>query len=334
MNSASRVWKGVMLQDQFGRKFEYLRLSITDVCNFKCNYCLPDGYDCSGNRDFMSAKEIATLVGAFAKLGTKKIRITGGEPGLRKDLSDIISLCKETEGVQQVGLTTNGFNLIDKVDEWHRAGLSNLNVSVDSLDPRMFNAITGNQKLQKVLDGIDKAVELGIKHIKLNAVLLKGFNLAQFDSYLEWIKQKALTVRFIELMETSDNRQFFHDNHVPGEQLKKQLLTQGWTQIIRDKLAGPAQEFCHPESNGKVGLIMPYSKDFCNSCNRLRVSSSGKLHLCLFADQGIDLRDALQRDDQQGVIELIDHAMGNKRLGHELQQHFTGATKHLAMLGG
>ena len=323
-----------MLQDKFGRRFEYLRLSITDLCNFRCNYCLPDGVDCSSLSETMSLTEIETLVTAFAQLGTKKIRITGGEPALRKDLTQVIELCASTKGIEQVGLTTNGFNLDKKINDWHKAGLTNLNVSADSLDPRLFNAITGHDKLEQVLAGVDHALALGMDKVKLNAVLLNSFNYHQFDDYLKWLKTKPVTLRFIELMETGDNKGFFEQNHVSGESVKQRLLSQGWTQIIRDKLAGPAQEFFHPEYQGRIGLIMPYSKDFCQSCNRLRVSSSGKLHLCLFADQGIDLRAKLRAQDVIGTCEMLVAAMSNKVVSHELQQHFTGATKHLASLGG
>jgi cyclic pyranopterin phosphate synthase len=323
-----------MLSDGFGRRFEYLRLSITDLCNFRCNYCLPDGVDCSTNKDFLSTQEIKILIEAFARLGTKKIRITGGEPGLRKDLDEIIAMCANTPGIEQVGLTTNGFNLQRNIDNWYASGLTNLNVSADSLDPRMFNAITGHDKLQKVLDGVMRASSLGLNNIKLNAVLLNSFNYHQLDDYLEWLKNKPVTVRFIELMETGDNKSFFKKNHVSGETIKRKLIANGWTQIIRDKLSGPAQEFYHPDYEGKIGLIMPYSKDFCQSCNRLRVSSSGQLHLCLFAELGIDLRPLLKAGKVEPVCDALIAAMSNKAASHELQHHFTGATQHLASLGG
>ena len=323
-----------MLQDTFGRRFEYLRLSITDVCNFRCNYCLPDGYDCQGDRDFLNFNEFETLVQAFARLGMKKIRITGGEPALRKDLTDIIRLCKQTSGIENVAITTNGYNLVKHAQDWADAGLDALNVSVDSLDPRMFNLITGHNKLQKVLDGLSLAQQVGIERIKLNAVLMKGFNLSQFDQYLDWIKSQSLTVRFIELMETGDNRAFFSEQHVSGESIKQRLLSEGWSEVIRGKLAGPAQEFFHPDYQGRVGLIMPYSKDFCANCNRLRMSSTGKLHLCLFAEQGVDIRPMLADGDINGTCEALQMAMHSKVSGHGLAEHATGSTSHLAMLGG
>ncbi|TLU62002.1 GTP 3',8-cyclase MoaA [Thalassotalea litorea] len=323
-----------MLSDNFGRQFEYLRLSITDACNFRCNYCLPDGYDCDSSREFLSLAELQTLVQAFAKLGMKKIRLTGGEPGLRKDLTDIIALCKQTPGIEQVALTTNGFNLKRNIDAWHQAGLSALNVSADSLDSRLFATITGHQKLENILAGIERAQQLGIERIKMNAVLLKQFNYHQLEQYLAWIKEREVTIRFIELMEIGDNKAFFRENHVSGDLIKQHLLANGWQQKIKHKLAGPAQEFYHPEFKGELGLIMPYSKDFCHSCNRLRMSAKGQLHLCLFGDNGIDIRPWLTANDINGTCEAIQAAMENKVATHLLHDNIVGSTKNLAMLGG
>ncbi|WP_448565954.1 GTP 3',8-cyclase MoaA [Thalassotalea ganghwensis] len=323
-----------MLSDNFGRHFQYLRLSITDVCNFRCNYCLPDGYDCNQDRNFLTFNELETLVAAFAQLGMKKIRLTGGEPGLRKDLTDIIALCHQTDGIEKVALTTNGFNLAQKANEWAKAGLTAINVSADSIDARLFSAITGSDKLANVLNGVEQAAQAGIENVKLNAVLLKQFNFFQLQDYLAWIKQRKVTIRFIELMKTGDNQAFFDRNHVSGEEIKTRLLADGWHQKIRHNLDGPAQEFTHPNSMGGVGLVMPYSKDFCKSCNRLRMSAQGKLHLCLFADAGFDIRPWLSSGDVRGTKEAIIAALQNKVAAHQLHQGFVGGTRHLAMLGG
>jgi len=323
-----------MLTDQFNRQFNYLRLSITDVCNFSCNYCLPDGYQCTTPRNFLTPNEIATLVSAFAQLGIKKIRLTGGEPALRKDLTDIIALCKQTTGIEQVAITTNGFNLINHVEQWQQAGLDAINISADSLDTRLFHSITGHNKLPKILAGVERAQILGFQKIKLNAVLLKQFNYRQLNDYLAWIQRRKVTVRFIELMEVGNNKRFFKDNHVSGELIKQQLLNSGWQQKIRHQLAGPAQEFYHPDYQGNIGLIMPYSDDFCRTCNRLRISALGKLHLCLFTEQGHNLRAWLTAGDIEGTKQAISQALKLKVASHYLQQHQVGATQHLAMIGG
>jgi GTP 3',8-cyclase len=322
-----------MLEDKFGRRFHYLRLSITDVCNFRCTYCLPDGYQCDGDRDFLSRQEISVLVNAFAGLGTSKIRLTGGEPSLRKDLPQIIEQCASTPGIEKVAITSNGFKLPQMIQSWADAGLSALNISMDSLDPRQFHAITGHNKLETVLEGIDMALELGIQ-VKINSVLLKPYSDTMLSTALNWLKDKPVTLRMIELMQTGDNQAFFNDNHISGQPIKQRLLEQGWGQILRDKSAGPAQEFSHPDYSGRIGLIMPYSKDFCKSCNRLRVSSRGKLHLCLFAEQGLDLRQLLRAGDTDALQQELISLLGQKEASHWLDKGYTGATQHLAMLGG
>jgi cyclic pyranopterin phosphate synthase len=322
-----------MLEDKFGRRFHYLRLSVTDVCNFSCDYCLPDGYQCETDRDFLSLKEIRSITQSFASLGTSKIRITGGEPSLRKDLCDIISICAATVGIEQVAITTNGYRLAQQVQSWIDAGLTSLNVSIDSLDPRMFESITGHDKLQTILDGIDIAISAGIP-VKVNAVLMRHFNQKELGAFLAWVKETPVTLRFIELMQTGDNQLFFKQNHLSGLPIKEQLIAEGWGQIIRDKAAGPAQEFQHDDFAGRVGLIMPYSKDFCSSCNRLRISAIGKLHLCLFAEQGLNIRELIKEGDQQLLQEELVSLLGDKEATHWLQDGYTGATKHLAMLGG
>ncbi len=321
-----------MLEDKFGRRFHYLRLSITDVCNFRCTYCLPDGYQGS-ERSFLSLSEIDTVVEAFAGLGTSKVRITGGEPSLRKDLPQIIEKCASTKGIKHVAMTTNAFKLEKDVDKWHSAGLNSLNISIDSFDPHMFHSITGHDKLDSILRGIERAAELGIK-VKINAVLMRQYNGNEMSRFLKWIKDKPVTLRFIELMQTGDNVKFFDENHVSGEPIKKQLIASGWGQVIRDKAAGPAQEFQHPEYEGRIGLIMPYSKDFCSTCNRLRISSTGKLHLCLFSEMGIDLRQYMQENKPTALQNALVDCLSNKKATHYLHDGYTGATKHLAMIGG
>ncbi|WP_448548845.1 GTP 3',8-cyclase MoaA [Thalassotalea fusca] len=323
-----------MLTDNFGRRFYYLRLSITDVCNFKCNYCLPDGYQCTNDREFLSLDEIKCLASSFAGLGTEKIRITGGEPSLRKDLPEIISACKQTTGIKTVALTSNGYKLPYHLPHWIDAGLDALNISIDSLDARQFHAITGQDKLATIMKGIDLALRNDFTRIKVNTVLLKQHNSNQIDQFIDWIKDTPITLRFIELMETGDNAIFFDQQHVSGQSIKAKLLNEGWLPCIRDRASGPAQEFYHPNYAGKIGLIMPYDKNFCQTCNRLRVSSLGKLHLCLFSENGISLKEALASNDPLQVQAAITELMSNKKATHFLQQRMTGATSNLSMLGG
>lgn len=322
-----------MLEDRYGRRFTYLRLSITDVCNFRCHYCLPDGYQCESSRDFLTLPEIKTTVAAFSQLGTKKVRITGGEPSLRKDLPHIIDTVANTSGIEQVAITTNGYKLPQQIQSWIDAGLTSLNVSVDSLDPRLFESITGHDKLDTILQGIEIAQNAGLP-VKVNSVLMDQVKGEGFQRFLDWIKHKPISVRFIELMQTGDNLSLFNVQHQSGQSIKDKLLSQGWTRILKESTAGPAQEFQHPDYQGKIGLIMPYSKGFCDTCNRLRISSLGQLHLCLFAEKGLDLRDFMRNEDVAGLQAELTRLLQDKESGHWLDQGVTGATKHLAMIGG
>lgn len=324
-----------MLQDYFGREFHYLRLSITDVCNFRCTYCLPEGFQGKAGKSFLTLDEIRRVATAFAATGTTKVRITGGEPSLRRDLPDIIAAVKRTPGIRQVAITTNGYKLPQHIDAWAAAGLDALNVSIDSLDPAQFHAITGHQRLREVLDGLDRGIALGIGRVKVNTVLMRDCNDRELDRFLAWILDKPVTLRFIEVMQTGDNVEFYRRRHLSGEGIKRTLIERGWTPTPRATDAGPAQEFQHADYRGRIGLIMPYSKDFCATCNRLRISAIGQLYLCLFSEQGLDLRHLLQRDDQQAeLITFLRNRLASKKIGHSLHDGDSGGTRHLAMIGG
>ena len=198
------------LIDAFNRQYFYLRLSITDVCNFKCNYCLPNGYQSPSNKQmFLSVDEIARLVSAFAELGTEKVRITGGEPTLRKDFLAVVEAIRRQQSIKKIALTTNGYRMAKEVASWKQAGIDSINVSVDSLDPRLFHLITGENKLHDILKGIDRAFAVGYEKIKVNAVLMKNLNDHGFNSFLAWIKHQPIQMRFIELMQTGEMDAFF-----------------------------------------------------------------------------------------------------------------------------
>lgn len=325
-----------MLTDSFDRRFSYLRLSITEVCNFRCDYCLPEGTDCGpeARAHDLTIDEIRRLVTAFARLGMRKIRITGGEPSLRKDLTDIIALCKQTPGIETVALTTNGYRMTKDVDDWYAAGLDAVNVSIDSLDHAKFKMITGHNKLQKILEGLDRAAELGIPSIKVNSVLMKHYNDDAMDDFLDFVRERPITLRMIELMQTGDNPEFFDRHHLSGDVVIDRLRQEGWQERLRGRDSGPAREFWHPDYAGGIGMIMPYSKDFCATCNRLRVSSQGQLFLCLFVDEHQSLRHLLQSDDPEPVMAFLQEAIKGKDYSHHLHEQNAGATKHLAMIGG
>lgn len=323
------------LIDRHGRSFPYLRLSLTEACNYRCAYCLPDGYQADGRPRFLALGEIERLVRGFAALGMSKIRLTGGEPSLRKDLLSIIETVSAVPGIGKVALTTNGCLLPRHVRAWREAGLTALNVSLDSLDAGRFHAITGHDRFAEVTAGIELALGLGFASVKINAVLLRGHNDDELPAWFEYLRGRDVSVRFIELMRTGDNREYFERHHLRGEIIEQRLLDDGWQLQARAPDAGPAREYAHPAYRGRIGIIAPYSKDFCAGCNRLRVTARGDLRLCLFGDFGISLRPLLQSDaDHDALVARIATQLGMKAAGHGLHQGLTGITPHLASIGG
>lgn len=323
------------LFDRFGRSFPYLRLSITDVCNFRCQYCLPDGYQCSAKPDFLSADEIRRLVDAFAEMGVYKIRITGGEPSVRRDFTEVARLISSHPAISQLAFTTNGYRLRERAQEWRDAGLNRINISIDSLNAERFHAVTGHDRLREVLEGVDAALDAGFDKVKINVVLLKGINDRELPDYLAWAKRAPVSIRFIELMQTGENLDYFRQHHLSADAIRQPLEAGGWKHKPRAYEAGPAQEFTHPDYHGSIGIIAPYSKDFCKGCNRLRVTSSGDLRLCLFGSQGTSLRHLLQEDEQKPMLkQLIHDQLAFKCSSHFLDLGDTGITPHLASVGG
>jgi len=328
-----------ILKDSFGRKFPYIRLSISDVCNFKCGYCLPDGYkiDKSDNRTFINTEEIKRLARALSELGVSKIRLTGGEPTIRKDFFEIIKIIKENSGIKKTVITTNGYKLDKIANDIKNSGLDGINISIDSLDPKTFKKITGHDRLEEILRGIKNLQKLNFKNIKINAVLLKGINDSEqdFDSWAQFIKNNEIDFRYIELMQTGDNLDYFNKYHVPSKKFIDYLNNNNWIIQTFGKDAGPAKNYLNPKFKGKFGVIAPYSKDFCKSCNRLRITAKGDLRLCLFGNTGINIRHLMQKDNQiEELKDLILKQLNFKKESHYLEIGETGLTKNLSTTGG
>jgi len=328
-----------ILKDSFGRKFPYIRLSISDICNFKCGYCLPDGYkiDKSDNRTFINIDEIRRLAKALSELGVSKIRLTGGEPTIRKDFFEIVKIIKKNSGIKKTVITTNGYKLDKIANDIKNSGLDGINISIDSLDPKTFKKITGHDRLEEILRGIKNLQKLNFKNIKINAVLLKGINDSEkdFDSWAEFIKNNEIDFRYIELMQTGDNLDYFNKYHVPSKKFVDYLNNNNWIIQTFGKDAGPAKNYLNPKFKGKFGVIAPYSKDFCKSCNRLRITAKGDLRLCLFGNTGINIRHLMQKDSQlEELKDLILKQLNFKKESHYLEIGETGLTKNLSTTGG
>jgi cyclic pyranopterin phosphate synthase len=325
----------VGIEDNFGRSFRYLRVSITDACNFSCAYCLPNGYCKEPLADPpLRVEEFANLVAGFADLGVRKIRLTGGEPTLRRDLLEFVKVAVDTPGIEDVALSTNGYRLASIARDLKDAGLKAVNVSVDSLDEKTFQTITKSPLLPRILEGIEACLSLGLR-VKLNAVLMRDFNDNDLPRFLQYIEQRPVSVRFIELMQTGDNKELFSQHHVSAEVLEEKLKAEGWTLQPRGATDGPAREYRHLSYEGQIGVIAPYSHDFCGNCNRLRISCRGELKLCLFGDGQHSVRAFIQKREQASELHAaIFHLLKLKLATHSLHEGQYGNTYKFSSIGG
>lgn len=323
-----------LLTDGFSRRLTYLRLSITDFCNFRCGYCLPNGYQGKRPDNELTLKEIEVLIKAFAEVGTKKVRLTGGEPSIRKDVTQIIEQVKATPGIETVAMTSNGYKLGKHLANWQQAGLDQLNISLDSFDPATFKQMTGFDMLPQLLQDIDKLLATTDIKLKLNGILMEDTAYDSLLAALDYVKTRPVTYRFIEFMQTSDNSDLFFAQHAQSALITDYLLKNGWQAHHRGQNDGPAIEYSHPDYVGRIGMIAPYAPHFCDSCNRLRVSSLGKVHLCLFDQGNYDIRDYLQRQDVAGLVQKLHDFMPIKPEHHHLAESDSGIMNNLSMIGG
>jgi len=285
----------------------------------------------------MSAVEISRLVNGLSELGVRKIRLTGGEPTVRKDFFDILKNMKQNSNIPKVTMTTNGYQLNKIAKQLHDVGLDGINISIDSLNRETFKNLTGHDRLPEILEGIQTLQKLDFKNIKVNAVLLKGINDSEkdFEAFANFVENNKIDFRFIELMETGDNSDFFKKNHVSSKFFKDYLEKNKWVYQTHGKDAGPSINYINPEFKGKFGLIAPYSKDFCKTCNRLRVTARGDLRLCLFGNTGTSIRHLLQSDNQrEELVDLIISQLRLKKESHHLELGETGITTNLSSTGG
>lgn len=323
------------LKDSHGRQFHYLRLSVTDACNFRCIYCLPHGFKKTTDDAPLSVSEITNLVRGFVEMGFWKFRLTGGEPTVRRDIVEIAKAVSAVPGVKKLAMTTNGFRLKELAYPLKAAGVHALNVSVDSLDRENFEQITGTKRFDDVMAGVRAAFDAGFESIKVNTVLMKGWNDTELDAFLEWIKEAPISIRFIELMRTGDNQELYGKRHVSGGTIQLSLFQRGFKMLSRKSGDGPAVEFAHPDYQGRIGIIAPYSKDFCQTCNRLRVSSQGGLRLCLFGEKDFSLRPWIQDESQKGdLIRGVSKLIEGKPETHLLHEGKYGNTWEFASIGG
>ena len=322
--------------DRFNRDISYLRISLTDACNLRCVYCMPEKMTFRPREELLSDAELHRLIGLFAAVGFRKIRFTGGEPTLRPGLVDLVATAARTPGIETIGLTTNGILLADLAAPLRAAGLRAVNLSLDTLDPDKFKQITRWGQLDKVLAGLDAAARVGLG-IKLNAVVSRGRNdRADVVALARYTLKHPWQVRFIEQMPFGNNAEFQTHTMVSEDELRAGLPeAYGPLELVNHgRLDGEARLYRIAGAAGCIGFISPVSKPFCADCTRMRLTAEGRLHLCLLRDNEMDLRALLRGGaDDAALIERIRAAVLDKPWGHGLEQHVI-PTRGMSEIGG
>lgn len=318
------------LTDEFGRDLNYVRISITDRCNYRCKYCMPpDGVEFLEHSEIMRYEEISFLCRVLWELGVKKLRFTGGEPLVRRGLVSFLKELNKEFPQMKTALTTNASLLGQYAGDLADANLHSLNISLDTLDPVKFAEVTRVGNIEDVISGIRAAVRAGIRNIKLNTVLIRGFNDHEIGNLMEFAKKEKVLLRLIEFMPLEDDV-WNEDAFISGEEILKMLPEGGSWKAERpdSEQAGPAKYYRNEKTGDSIGIITAVSNHFCKYCNRLRVSATGKLRTCLFSPEEIPMRPLILNEDREGLKKLILESIKNKprcwsdvRAGH---QHMSG----------
>ena len=328
--------------DPFGRSISYLRVSVTDRCDFRCVYCMAEDMAFLPKADILTLEELDRVCGAFVRLGARKLRLTGGEPLVRRGIMTLFRALGrhlETGALDELTVTTNGSQLARYAEELRAAGVRRINVSLDTLDPEKFAAITRWGRLDQVLAGIGAAQRAGLK-IKINTVALKGVNEEEFDRLVAWCGEEGLDLVFIEVMPLGEIGAGARlDQYLPLSLVRAQL-NRRWTLDESDyRTGGPARYFTVRETGRKLGFITPLTHNFCESCNRVRLTCTGTLYMCLGQEDAADLRTPLRMAEDDGPLEAAIHeAISRKPKGHDFvidRRHIRPAVKrHMSVTGG
>lgn len=306
------------LTDSFNRRHSYLRISLTEKCNLRCQYCMPEeGVKLTPRAQLLSTAEILTIARLFVREGVDKIRLTGGEPLIRPDVVDIIAELRKLEGLKTIAVTTNGMNLARSLPRLKEAGLSHINISLDTLVPAKFEFIVRRKGFHKVMEGIDKAIELGYNPVKVNCVVMRGLNEDEILDFVSLTEKKPLEVRFIEYMPFDGNKWNFKKMVSYQEMLDS--IRQHWPNIerLQPGLSDTSKTYQVPGFTGQVGFITSMSEHFCGSCNRLRITADGNLKVCLFGNSEVSLRDAIRSGaSDEELLQIIGAAVGRKKKQH------------------
>jgi cyclic pyranopterin phosphate synthase len=310
------------LADQFKRPITYLRISVTDRCNLRCVYCMPEaGLQWIPKGDILTFEEIARIVEAGASAGLHSVRLTGGEPLVRRDLPELVRMLAAIPGIDDISLSTNGILLAEQVEALVAAGLRRVNVSLDTLRAERFSALARRPGLERVLQGIDAAAAAGLAPVKLNCVVMRGRNDDELGDFAALTRERELFVRFIELMPVAENLELQREAYVSCEEMLERVgAIESLLPVDGPGGNGPARYFAFPGARGAIGVISPLSHDYCERCNRVRLSAEGRLRLCLFGDYEIDLRTPLRAGaSREQLVELFRGGMLIKPERHHLR---------------
>jgi GTP 3',8-cyclase len=330
------------MRDKFDREINYLRISITDRCNLRCNYCRPkEGVSLIGHDDILRYEEIIRIVSIAVKLGLIKVRVTGGEPLIRRGFVNFLAALTKIQDLQDISLTTNGIYLEEFARPIYDAGVRRINISLDSLDAAKYAHITNGGNIDRVLLGIARAEEVGFSPIKINTVAIKGFNDDEVLAFTQLAKDKPYQVRFIELMPVGFSNSTYSDDYLPTTELMKKISSCYELEQLngeKSKSAGPAKIYKVKGGRGEIGFINPVSSQFCSNCNRLRLTADGKLRICLLKEDEIDLKKAMRENCSDMHLEkLIREAILLKPRHHDLactDRHLKKCHREMSAIGG
>nr|XP_033323625.1 molybdenum cofactor biosynthesis protein 1 isoform X1 [Megalopta genalis]XP_033323626.1 molybdenum cofactor biosynthesis protein 1 isoform X1 [Megalopta genalis] len=313
------------LTDSFGRRHTYLRISITERCNLRCLYCMPaEGVTLTQNNGILRTEEIIKIASLFVEEGVHKVRLTGGEPTVRKDIVDIIAGLKELSGLKQIAITTNGLTLTRQLPSLQRAGLDAINISLDTLREDRFEQFTRRKGWSRVVAAIDLAIQLGYNPVKVNCVVMNGFNTDELVDFVNLTKDRPIDVRFIEYMPFQGNK--WNENKMVSFDSMKKMIRNVYPDLQRrsNEYNDTSKAYHIPGFTGQVGFITSMSEHFCNSCNRLRITADGNLKVCLFEGKGeVSLRDALRSGaSDESLKEIIGVAVRRKKKQHAVKMNF------------
>ena len=329
------------LVDPFGRRIDYLRVSVTDRCDFRCTYCMSENMTFLPKAEVLSLEEIDRLASAFVRRGTRKLRLTGGEPLVRRGIGDLVTMLGRhlrTGDLDELTLTTNGSQLARHAETLFAAGVRRINVSLDTLDPDKFASVTRWGRLPQVLEGIAAAKAAGL-HVRINTVALAGVNDTEFDDLLRWTAANGHDLVLIETMPLGDVEEDRLDRYLPLSQVRRDLERR-WTLVdLPDSTGGPARYARVSETGQRIGFITPLTHDFCATCNRVRLTATGQLFLCLGQDAAADLRSVIRTHTGDEELDLaLDAAIAIKPRGHDFRIDRRGATpavaRHMSVTGG